>query len=182
VLVAGPPSLADTVQSADYEFWWFHDPPEDELADVWARVPSLSPDEANAVVIGEIFGRLDATASLPRLDEACTQWGPDVIVREMNEYGSAVAAELHGIPHARVAIGLSRMEELALDHAASAIDALRGSVGLPPDATAEALRRSPYLTLFPATLEDPGQGEQRQTARPGVGRPRDGAARLVVRF
>ena len=167
VLVAGPPSLAGAVESAGYEFWVFDDPPEEELAEVWARVPSLPPDEANAVVIGEIFGRLDATASLPRLREACAEWTPDVVVREPNEYGSAVAAELHGIPHARVAIGLSRMEELALRCASNAVDTLRDSVGLSSDATARALRHSPYLTLFPASFEDPEEGEQPDTLRFG---------------
>jgi UDP:flavonoid glycosyltransferase YjiC (YdhE family) len=165
VLVAGPPSLAGAVERVGYEFWRFDDPPEDELADVWARVPSMPPDEQNAVVVGEIFGRLDATASLPGLREACAEWAPDVVVREPNEYGSAVAAELYEIPHARVAIGLSRMEELALRYAANAVETLRGAVGLPADPTARALRRSPYLTLLPATLEDPEDGEQPHTAR-----------------
>jgi hypothetical protein len=58
VLVAGPQSLAGAVESAGYEFWRFDGPPEDELAEVWGRVPSMSPDEQNVVVIGEIFGRL----------------------------------------------------------------------------------------------------------------------------
>lgn len=165
LLVAGPPSLAGAVERAGYEFWVFDDPPEEELAEVWASVPSLPPDEANAVVIGEIFGRLDATASLPRLREACAEWAPDVVVRESNEYGSAVAAEVHGIPHARVAIGLSRMEELALRFAANAVDTLRCSVALSSDATARALRHSPYLTLFPASFEDPQEGEQPHTHR-----------------
>jgi hypothetical protein len=129
------------------------------------RVPSLPPDEANAVVVGEIFGRLDATASLPRLREACAAWKPDVVVRESNEYGSAVAAELHGIPHARVAIGLSRMEELTLRIAANTVDTLRSSVGLSSDPFAQALRRSPYLTLFPVSLKDPEERDQPHTLR-----------------
>ena len=165
VLVAGPPSLAGVVERDGNEFWRFDDPPEGELADVWGRVPSVPPDEQNAVVVGEIFGRLDATASLPRLREACVEWEPDVVVREPNEYGSAIAAELYEIPHARVAIGLSRMEELALHYAANALEVLRGSVGLAADPAARALRRSPYLTLLPATLEGYGEWEQPQPVR-----------------
>lgn len=165
VLVAGPPSLAVSVKSAGFDFWLFDEPAEHELAEVWERVPSLPPDEANAAVVREIFGRLDATAGLPRLREACDAWRPDVVVRESNEYGSAVAAELHGIPHARVAIGLARMEELTLRLAAKPLDTLRGSVGLPGDPLAEALRRSPYLTMFPLSFEDPEGGEQPHTLR-----------------
>lgn len=164
VLVAGPPSLAGAVESVRHQFWVFDYPLEDELAEVWARVPSLPPDEANAVVIGEIFARLDATASLPRLREACRHWKPDVVVRESNEYGSAVAAEVHGIAHVRVGIGLSRMEELALRCAADALDTVRGSVGLSSDPAARALRRSPYLTLFLGSFEDLDEGSSARCA------------------
>jgi UDP:flavonoid glycosyltransferase YjiC (YdhE family) len=165
VIFAGPPSLAGPVESAGHRFWQFDDPPEDELAEVWSRVPSLSPDEQNALVIGEVFTRLDATASLPGLRAACSQWQPDVVVRDSNEYGSAVAAELHGIPHARVAIGLSAMEGLALRMCSAPLDDLRRAAGLPADPGAEALRSSPYLTMFPASLEDPAGPEQPHTVR-----------------
>jgi UDP:flavonoid glycosyltransferase YjiC (YdhE family) len=165
VLVAGPPALAHTVQGAGFRFWEFDDPPEDVLGEVWSRVPSLSPDEQNAVVIREIFARLDATASLPRLRAACDEWQPDVVVRDPNEYGSALAAELHAIPHARAAIGLSAMEDLALRTCADVVDELRVSVGLSHDPDGETLRRSPYLTAFPASLEDPAVADQPHTSR-----------------
>ena len=162
VLVGGPPTLAAAVESAGYDFWEFDDPPADELDEVWSRVPSLPPDEQNALVVRDIFARLDATASLPQLRAACRDWHPDVVLREGNEYGSAIAADLHGIPHARVGIGLSSMEELGLEIAAGTLAELRRSVGLPADPNAETLRRSPYLTLFPGPLEIP--------AEPGVAR------------
>jgi UDP:flavonoid glycosyltransferase YjiC (YdhE family) len=154
VLFAGPPALAEAVEGAGFEFWQFDPPPEDELGAIWARVPELPPEEANEVVVGEVFGRLNTTAALPRLREACETWRPDVLVRDPNEYGSALAAELHGIPHARVAIGLASTEELGLGIAASAIDAIRRELGLPSDPGADVLRRSPYLSLFPATLDE----------------------------
>ena len=78
-------------------------------------------------------------------------------MRDPNEYGSALAAELHGIPHARVAIGLASTEELGMGIAASAIDAIRRAEGLPPDPDAERLRRAPYLSLFPPTLDEGAQ-------------------------
>jgi UDP:flavonoid glycosyltransferase YjiC (YdhE family) len=154
VLFAGPPDLAGPVDGAGFEFWRFDPPPENELGAIWARVPELPPEEANEVVVGEIFGRLNTTAALPRLREACEQWRPDAVLRDPNEYGSALAAELHGIPHARVAIGLASVEELGLGMAAGAIDAIRQAEGLPSDPEAELLRRSPYLSLFPPTLDE----------------------------
>jgi UDP:flavonoid glycosyltransferase YjiC (YdhE family) len=162
LLFAGPPDLAGPVDSAGFEFRHFDPPPEDELGAIWARVPELPPEEANEVVVGEVFGRLNTAAALPRLREACEEWRPDAVLRDPNEYGSALAAELHGIPHARVAIGLASVEELGLGIAASAIDAIRQAEGLSSDPHAELLRCSPYLSVFPPTLDE---GEQPDTYR-----------------
>ena len=85
-----------------------------------------------------------------------------MVLRDPNEYAVALAAELHGIPHARVAIGLVSTEELGLGIAAPRLDAIRRAEGLAPDPDAGALRRSPYLSVFPPTLDE---GEQPDTHR-----------------
>jgi hypothetical protein len=131
VLFAGPPDLAGPVNAAGFRFWQFDPPPEEELGPIWGRVPELAPEEANGVVVREIFGRLNTSAALPRLRAAVEQWRPDVVVRDPNEYGAALAAELHGIPHARGAIGLASTEELGLRIAAGAIDAIARPRGSP---------------------------------------------------
>jgi UDP:flavonoid glycosyltransferase YjiC (YdhE family) len=171
LLFAGPPDLAGAVDGAGFEFWQFDPPPEDELGAVWGRVPELPPVEANEVVVGELFGRLNTTAALPRLREACEEWRPDVVLRDPNEYGSALAAELHSIPHARVAIGLASTEELGMGIAASAIDAIRKAEGLPPDPDAARLRRAPYLSLFPPTLDEGAQPDTQRFHDPAWDEP-----------
>jgi len=155
VMVAGPTGLEGPVQAAGFRFWQVDLPPDEEMDAIWARVPQLSPDEANIMVIGEIFGRRYAEAALPRLRAAIEEWRPDVILRDANEYGGALAAELHGLPHARVAISLSSSEELALGLVRGSWDAIRQAEGLSPDPDAHALRGSPWLTTFPRGL-DPG--------------------------
>lgn len=165
VLVATPPSFATSVGEAGYEHWPVDPPRDEELGAVFARLPSLPFDEANAVVIREVFATLDATAALPRLREACEQWRPDLVVRDPAEFASAVAADEAGIPHVRVAAGLASFEELGLRLAAPAVDALRRSAGLPADPAGDRLRSSPYLTMFPASFEDPAQPAQPDTRR-----------------
>lgn len=165
VLAAGSRYLAATVADAGYEFWEFDAPPEDELEEIWARVPSLPWEEQNATVVGEIFGRLNSTAALSGLRAACEEWAPDVVVREPNEYGSALAAELHGIPHARVAVSLGAMEARGLRVVADRLAELRESVGLDPQTGVEALRRSPIFSSFPRSFEDPADPEQPDTRR-----------------
>ena len=56
VVVVGPPAAGRRPWSAPgTPFWAGAAPPEDELGAVWARVPTVSFEEANAIVIGEIF-------------------------------------------------------------------------------------------------------------------------------
>jgi UDP:flavonoid glycosyltransferase YjiC (YdhE family) len=151
VMVAGPPPLADAVERAGYPFWEGAEPPPEELGPVWARVPTVSREEAEAIVLGEIFGYLNVRAMLPSLSAACEQWRPDAVVREQAEFASAIAAERQGIPHARLGVMLASAEETALTIAGSRLDEQEPGV-------TERIRASPYLTLFPASLEDPDGG------------------------
>jgi UDP:flavonoid glycosyltransferase YjiC (YdhE family) len=148
VLVAGPPPLSEAVEGHGYPFWPGDVPPHDELDAVWGRVPSLSPNEANRVVIGEIFAGLNLRAMLPHLEAACREWRPDVVLRDLAEYASAVAAERRGVRHARVGVGLAATEELSLALAGENLEATEPGI-------VAKLRDSPFLTHFPPSLEDP---------------------------
>jgi UDP:flavonoid glycosyltransferase YjiC (YdhE family) len=148
VLVVGPPPLAPAVERAGYPFWEGEVPPEDELGPVWARVPTVSRDEGNAIVIGTIFADLNVAAMLPRLHAAFEEWRPDLVIREQNEYASAIAADAHDVAHRRLGVALSVAEEIGLELAEPALERRH------PGAVA-AIRSSPYLTLFPESLEDP---------------------------
>lgn len=148
VLVTGPPELAEAAARAGYPARAGAAPADHELGPVWARVPSVPRDEAEAIVVGEIFARLNVRAMLPSLRETCDEWRPDLVLREQSEFASALAAEHHGIPHARIAIGLALSEELSLAVAGSVLHEWR------PDLV-ERIRESPYLSLFPRSLEDP---------------------------
>ena len=148
VMVAGPPSLAETVERAGYRFWPGEAPPEEELGPTWARVPTASPEEAETIVVAEIFAGLNVRAMLPHLNEACAEWRPDLVLRDPSEFASAFAAEAHGIPHGRIAIGLAAAERDALSIARPVLDDRSPGV-------TERMWGSAYLSLFPASLEDP---------------------------
>jgi hypothetical protein len=164
VLVAGPPPLRPAVERAGYPFWEGEAPPEDVLGPVWAKVPTVSPEEANAIVIGTIFADLNVAAMLPGMHAAFEEWRPDLVVREQNEYASAIAAEVHGVPQLRLGVALAFAEEVALGLAQPALERHRpGSVA--------AIRASRYMTLFPESLEDP-----ERPAPQGIRRFRDAAA------
>lgn len=165
VLVAGPPPLAESVERAGYPFWPVDAPAEDVLGPTWGRVQTAqSVEEAEAIVIGEIFGTLNVQAALPGMRSACEEWRPDLILREPAELASAIAAQELGISHARVAIGLASSERHLMRIAGPVVDERSPGV-------ADAIDRSPYLTTWPARLDD-------SEAPPQTRRFRDPAAHV----
>jgi len=155
VIVAAPAGFGPAIERAGYPLWPCSDTPPDAWGAIFERLPSLSFDEANRVVIGEVFAGLDARTTLTRMREAMKEWKPDVVVRESAEFGSCVAAELAGVPQVRVAIGLASSEEWALPVAAEYLAVLREEVGLPGDPHGERLRSTPYMTIVPPLMEEP---------------------------
>lgn len=168
VAVAAPRSFAPVVERAGFTHLPFSDVPEEELRAVFETLPGLSNEEANAVVMGEVFGRIDARAALPGVDAAVREWRPDAIVREMAEFASYVVAEAHGIPHAQVAVTLASFEERALRVLEGPLTELGATPGL------ARLTAAPRFTLAPARLEDPAAPGRAGTTRfreaPGDGR------------
>ncbi|MDQ1741594.1 MAG: hypothetical protein QOE53_3246 [Pseudonocardiales bacterium] len=165
ILVAAPISAQARVERAGLPFISFADPLDRDLGPVWARVGAATPEEANDIVLGELFGRVRAGAALPGLELAMDAWRPDVVVRESAEFASAVAAEARGIPVVRTGIGLLAMEERALRTAAPAVDELREWAGLEPDPAGDRLAASPWLTLTPASVELAGVPEPARALR-----------------
>ena len=128
-------------------------------------LPTLGVEEANDRVVAEIFGREDTGAALPGVLEIVERFGPALVVRESAEFAGALAAERHGIPHARVGLGLASVDDAAQLIAAPAVDELRTGWGLRPDPEACRLRDAPFLTLSPLALEDPAMPEPAETYR-----------------
>ena len=118
ILIVGPPTL----KARGYPFKAGAVPPDELLGPVWGRMPMLPPGQEDVVVVGVIFARLNVDAMLPTLEEAIEEWRPDLIVPEGSEFASAVAADLHGVRHVRVAVGFSLVEEAALAIAMPALD------------------------------------------------------------
>ena len=93
----------------------------------------MSPQEALAIFVGEIFAGANARAALPKLLATIDELRPDLIVRDSVEFGALIAAEARGVPHARVAVHTVSFEEPLPSAAAASLDALRQGAGLPAD-------------------------------------------------
>ena len=156
VLLAAPVSAQARVERAGLAYLSFADPLERHLEPHWAAARAADPEEANEIVVGQIFGGVRARAALSGIEIAMDAWRPDVVLRESCEFAGAVAAEAREIPHARVGIGLALTEAFAIRTAAPVLDELRAWAGLEPDPDGERLAATPYLTLTPASFEAPG--------------------------
>ena len=152
VLVAAPMSAQARVERAGLPFISFADPLERDLEPVRERIRTATPEQANAIVLGESFGQVRAAAALPGVELAIDAWRPDIVLRDACEFASAVAAEAREIPVARVGIFLHSSERFTVRAAAPAVDELRRWAGLEPDPAGDRLSASPYLTLTPGAM------------------------------
>src|SRR4051794_35247953 len=153
VLVVGQAGCEPLAERAGLRFRGVDEPSREDLARFQAGQAGLDPMQAAARAFTDLYVDLHGAAALPGMLAAMEDWRPDVVVREVAEFGSLVAAERVGVPHTQVGIGLSTaLADRMLAMAAPAIDALRASVDLAPDPEASAAR-SLVLTMAPASLE-----------------------------
>jgi Erythromycin biosynthesis protein CIII-like, C-terminal domain len=123
--------------------------------DVLTPTAADDMEEANRVVVGQVYGRLDAAAAVPGLDALVGGWRPDLLLRDSAEFGAALVAERYRLPCARVSASLAAMDTAFAPAAADGLAALRRAQGLPPDPGGSTLLAGIYLTQFPLSLEDP---------------------------
>ena len=166
VRVAAPDSYAGAVRRAGLDQVAFADVPTEIMAPVFAGLADLGPEEANATVMRDVFGRLDAQHALPALRAAVAAWRPDIILRDPAELGSLAAAEAAGVPHAEVAIGVGALELWARAHLAEPLAELDALVGLPEGRLLAAVAGAPVFTMVPASLDGPVGRSQTAVGQP----------------
>jgi UDP:flavonoid glycosyltransferase YjiC (YdhE family) len=158
VLVAAPRSAAAMVVRAGLEHHPYDEPDPEVETSLREFIRTLPSEQAIEHMLRDVFGRLRGRAAMPAMLDAVFAWGPDVVVHEISELAGVVAAERHGVPHARIGIGLAIGDASGIGVAAPmqvALDDLRADVGVAPDPSGDRLSRSPYLTLAPPSLEFP---------------------------
>ncbi len=97
--MAAPASFTGAVEQAGFVPAPFADVPPEVMGAVFGRLPSLTRQEANAIVLRDVFGRLDAQAALPGVRETVAAWRPDAVLRDPAELASYVVAAELDLPH-----------------------------------------------------------------------------------
>ncbi|HEY1445071.1 MAG TPA: nucleotide disphospho-sugar-binding domain-containing protein [Acidimicrobiales bacterium] len=151
--------MAAMVDETGHPFKVGGEPPESAVRPIREQLPIVPAGEASVLGNRDLFGRMATTAMLSSMDSVLRDWQPDVVLRDPCEYASAVAAAPIGIPTVTVAIGLAEVEWDATDVAAPALEAHRAGL-------VEELRRAPYLTRFPASLDPSPFPDTRRFSEP----------------
>ncbi|MPZ79849.1 MAG: glycosyltransferase [Actinophytocola sp.] len=154
VEVAAPRSFVAAVERAGYPYRLCEDiPPEEYQAAHERRLANVAT--LGHAAAAEIFAHLAPRAMFPGVLDAIDSWRPDLVLREVGELSSHLAAVLRGVPQAQVMLGLSAFDDLLLPAIVPYADRLRSETGLPPDPDGSAFAAVPSLSQLPLSYEDP---------------------------
>lgn len=153
VRVAAPASYGAALARAGLPHEPFADAPPELIGPVMASLPTMAFEEADEVVVREVFGRIDAQAALPALVETVERWRPHVVLRESAELASVAAAERAGVPHVHVCIGMHEVVSRFAEAVADPLEEIGRLAGLPEGRTADALAAETVLSLVPEVLD-----------------------------
>ena len=164
VRVAAPIAYGPALTRVGMPHEPFADPPRDLLGPVMAGLPDRTFEDANDVVIREVFGRIDAQAALPGLLETVERWRPDVVVRESAELASLAVAERFEVPHVHVSVGMHEVVARFAETIGDPLDELGRLAGLTGPQLTDALAAETVLSIIPEALDFPS-GEVPPKAR-----------------
>ena len=157
VLIAIPETATGLVLDAGHEPWALPEAPA-ELSDAvsargFAAAKAGAGDEANRIIVGELFAGVHARASLPGIMGAVAEWQPDVLMHETCEFAAALVAERAALPSVRVAVHMAELERYIAEFAAADVDEIRAEQRLDPDPDGLRLLGGRSVTLTPPALD-----------------------------
>jgi UDP:flavonoid glycosyltransferase YjiC (YdhE family) len=118
--------------------------------------PLLEIDmEREYAVLRDAYADRFARVAAIRLLQQNEEWQPDVVICDEVDFGSMIAAERLGVPHATVLVTAAG-SFVRPDVVAEPLDALRAEHGLPADPGLAMLGRDLVLSPFPPSFRDPG--------------------------
>ena len=141
VRVAAQRARAGNVEREGLAFAASDEPPPERWGPARESLAGLPFEEANVRMVRDVFATMNTRAALPGVLELVASRRPDVVDSEVFEFAGALAAERHGVPHARLNLGLAAMGEWLAPVIAEPLRAARADLGLPADPGLRAPRR-----------------------------------------
>lgn len=156
IAFASRASLAPMMEAEGYEFFPLGgdvaaDPEFQEVKAQMMAMPTTF--ETELLNYTRLFCGVGPRLRAPDFIELIQRWQADMVIREAAEYGSLIAAEKMGLPHAAVAFTTAVKCMAIFEHdAASQLDKTRAAWGLEPDPELKALYRYLHLSYAPPTF------------------------------
>ena len=137
-----------------HSFTLFPDP-ADATDGPAAITPLLEIDmEREYAVLRDAYADRFARAAAARLLQLNEEWQPDVVICDEVDFGSMIAAERLGLPHATVLVTAAG-SFVRPEVVSEPLDALRAEHGLPADPGLMMLARDLVVSPFPPSFRDP---------------------------
>lgn len=153
VAFAAPRFLRPDVEAAGFR--WIragvenHDP---ELVAVEAKGRPLRGRDRVRFTVEHVFGGVRPRRLVPDLLAVAESWRPDLFVRDCSELGAVIAAELLGVPHAKVEAHAAGEQPYKMPVLVDAVRRLRQTLRLPERSIPDLLDHYLVLTPFPSVL------------------------------
>ncbi|MFD7653154.1 glycosyltransferase [Actinosynnema sp. NPDC059797] len=152
VAFAAHPTVLRAIEAAGFTAFAVGEGSADEVPE---RRPLLAPDrEREDRDLRDGFVRRGAGRSLPRYLELFARWRPHVVVCEEVDFGSVLAAEVLGLPHANAQV-IASGAFVRPAVVGQALAELRAEWNLPPDPDLAMLHRRLLISPFPPSFRDP---------------------------
>ena len=162
VLFAAAPSLHPSIEGSGLRalsagFDRRRDGSDERFARLQAELEALPLDGPARTLfrIRRLFAGLYAERMVPDLLAIAAEWQPNLIVREVGEFGGCVAAEALGIPHASVRSNTMLSSDAARALVAPELARVRATHELDPDPEALMIFRYLHLACEPPRFHDP---------------------------
>ena len=140
VCFATAPSFHSNVEDSGFEavaagFDQERDRSDERFSELQLELTGLPKEGPSRTLfrIRKLFAGLYAERMVPDLLAIAEDWRPDVIVREVGEFGGYVAAEVLGIPHASVRSNTMLSTYSGRHLVGEEMSQLRAAYGLAPD-------------------------------------------------
>jgi UDP:flavonoid glycosyltransferase YjiC (YdhE family) len=157
VAFAAPRFLRPAVEAADFR--WMRAGVEDDDPDLVAadaELRTLRGPEASVFTHERIMVGIRARRLVPDLLALAEAWRPDLFVRDCSEFGALAAAELLGVPHAKVEVHAPGQPPRFTAALVGPLRRLRAEFGLPEYPLPDLLGRYLVLVPFPPGLNTVG--------------------------
>jgi UDP:flavonoid glycosyltransferase YjiC (YdhE family) len=153
VVVACGASLSSTIQSAGLQHAVMGPTSIGSVAGTIPGREGLTGRQLAMKFVQHVFCGPVAAGMAEGVGDLVTRWRPDIIVHEDLEFGSGIAAERAGIPHATLQVTAWRPH--VREMASVWLDDLRARQGLSPDPEFRGGVGRAFFATRPAALRDP---------------------------